>query len=784
MGRYRFALMLVLCLIAVAGCTDVALDPGREDGQPGDGGPLPWPDTGPGCSNPNGDWDGDGITNGEEGCLTGRDTDGDKVPDWQDLDSDGDKIPDHVEVGSKDTGGYCAGAKGGKKSWPCDTDGDKVPDYLDQDSDGDLLKDGDEDANGDGQVGCCLTTCKLPGSAWQKSNCTLTVDGCGRGQKCASGKCLPALGFNCSEGETSPKKKSTFDDGILDPERGTFICRDATEDKPQGRKAVQLRGNFKGDWRIALEKSAKYGLVTIAGAGKKMAAGVINHHKSDEMVAGLVLSRDSTSGVQTELSALVSAIQSAMAGSGKVSVRASGIQGKSHDRYDIVRGTTLDLELTSGTDESSLRNLVLGAMLGKTMSQLSNLPAPFAASANKFVVRFSTVKRFEFKKDKNGMEVLDAKKYPVDSGDKTKWRLMVMGAVATTAAYQDPKRRTGFIADDLSDGTGLAQNMDTVGNECDVDRIEKLPVADIIWVVDESGSMDNNRADIVNNANNFFSRALSSGLNFRMCVTNVVQPNGTYKATLGKCCSKISSNSSDDGGTDRFLLPSEQSTFSACIKNPPGYEGYAEYGLVNAKTAVTRHLPRASDKPDKIRTKATLVIIVATDEKPESLGSVLSYSDYTTCTLGSATQAKVNTALQPYLDLFSGVSDPEGVAMFHVIGGVCNNTCSADVAHGYRELAQKLGGQWASVCQKNLGNTLQLLIDNITGKASPITLDYVPISSSLAVALDGVLVKRSRVAGFDYRPATNSLVFINVKYKKGSEVIASYKRWERQIPPE
>ena len=780
MGRYACALTPGICLLFVASCTEMAVDVKYDWGARTTDGGAGF-DTPLGCSDPTKDWDGDGITNGDEGCLSGRDTDGDKVPDWQDLDSDADKIPDHVEAGTKGSGGKCIGAKGAK-SWPCDSDGDKVPDYLDQDSDGDGLKDGDEDENGDGQLGCCLTTCNKPGSTWQKSNCVFNTAGCGRGQKCVSGKCLPPVGFHCSEGETDPKKKSTFDDGLMDIQRGTFICRDATEDKP-GRKAVQVRSDFKGDWKIALEKNAKYGLVTIAGAGKKMAAGVINHETTDEMVAGLVLSKTPTGGVQTELSALMSAIQSAVSGLGTVSVRASGIQGRSHDRYDIVRGTTLALELTSASDASSVRNLVLAAMLGKTMANLSNLPAPFTAKATKFVVRFSTVRRVAFKKDKNNKVVLDAKGYPVDSGDTSKWRLLVMGAVAATGAYHDPTKRTGFIADDLSDGTGLAQYVDDVGDECDLGRIYQLPMADIIWVMDESGSMDDNRNDIVNNANNFFSRALSSGLDFRMCVTNVVQPNGSYKATVGKCCSKISTSSTDDGGTDRFLLPSEQSIFSACVKNPPGYEGYAEYGLVNAKAAVTRHLPRVLNTPNKIRTKATLVIIVVTDEKPESLGSVITSSDYKTCTLASATQSKVNAALQPYMDLFTGISDPEGAAMFHVIGGVCNNTCSADVAHGYRELAQKLGGQWASICQKNLGNTLQLLIDSITGKASPITLDYIPISSSLAVALDAVVLKRSRVAGFDYRPATNTLVYININYKKGSEVITSYKRWERQIPP-
>ncbi len=40
------------------------------------------------CKDPTGDEDSDGIDNGAEGCLSGRDSDGDKVPDWQDFDSD------------------------------------------------------------------------------------------------------------------------------------------------------------------------------------------------------------------------------------------------------------------------------------------------------------------------------------------------------------------------------------------------------------------------------------------------------------------------------------------------------------------------------------------------------------------------------------------------------------------------------------------------------------------------------------------------------------------------
>ena len=56
----------------------------------------------------------------------------------------------------------------------------------------------------------------------------------------------------------------------------------------------------------------------------------------------------------------------------------------------------------------------------------------------------------------------------------------------------------GFLLDDLSNGTGLATSQDTDTVECDPFSIQSHASADIIWVVDESGSMDDNRQDIVN----------------------------------------------------------------------------------------------------------------------------------------------------------------------------------------------------------------------------------------------------------------------------------------------
>jgi hypothetical protein len=792
MHHNRFARLLAAGIVALAlvatGCTDpfeASKSDGLNDGGSGDGGLY--------CTDVTGDEDGDGISNGDEGCLTGRDTDTDKIPDWQDFDSDDDGIPDAIERGDKDADGNCAAQKAPKNSWPCDNDGDGVPDYMDVDSDNDGLLDKDEDFNGDGILGCCLVDCNKP-LGQQSKDCLLTQDGCGTGQTCEAGKCTPAIDFHCSNGETDPTKKDTFGDGKLDNERGTFICRDATEDNPKGRKPVQLRKNTTGDWHVALETTSTYGELNITGAGPKDAAGVVDDDATSTEVAGFVISRDTVKdSVQDELTEILQAITNKPpGGSGTISQRGSGSQVKSHDKYDAVEGTILDLSLSTASNVSTVRNELIGLLSGKPMASLGNLPSPYGSSHSEFVIRFVTLKRFEFKKDAQGNLVKDANGYPVDSGDKTKWRLLVMGAVAGRDNYQDPTRTTGLIVDDLSNGTALATAADWVNNECDVANITSLPIADIIWVVDESGSMDDKRDDVKNNASEFFTRALSSGLDFRMGVTGVCNPNSSYGACadpniVGKFCSKDSS-AQDDGGVDRFILPSEQTIFNSCIYNPPGDEGGSEYGLINMKEAIVRHLPRAAGDPAKIRPNAKLVIIIATDEIPNSLNSVLS-GKLGTCNLDATTQNNLNQALQPYVDLLTGATDPEAQGVVHLIGGLCNSTgCSwsPDVCHGYIELVQQLGGLTGDVCQKNLGPTLQIIIDSIIAETSPVELDYVPISASLAVALDGKEIERSRSNGFDYQGSGGSprLVFINVKYQKGSQVIASYKRWEKQAVPE
>lgn len=741
------------------------------------------PDSMERCQDPAGDYDGDQLSNSQEGCLLPRDTDGDMVPDWQDFDSDGDRIIDSIEAGDKDGQGKCAHTKAPNNRWPCDTDGDKSPDHLDTDSDGDKLGDGDEDYNGDGQVGCCLITCNKPDNHWQRKSCTPTKAGCGKGQTCVKGKCFPPLAFDCSRGETSNKLQDTFGDGMYDGARGTFVCRDATKEDGRGRKAVQVRYNSAGLWRVALEKSTVYTELKVAGAAVKEAAAVLDLPASDQGVAGFVVSLASAKDVRAEAAGVLDRLGKALGG--QLQVVASGTRGWTHERLPVVRSTTLSLSLTTPASVSSVRDQVVAAILGKGLSSLGNRPQPMAGSHGQQIIRYSVIKRYAFKKDSSHNLVLDAHGNPVDSGDKNQWWLHVMGAVAARAHYDAPTRETGYMVDDLAGATAISHSNDTVSNFCDAITVPRLPAADIIWVVQESCPWSGPGTSTAINPAGLFTRAKATGLDLRVGVTGMSDPAGAHKKTVGKLCSKASTSAKDDGGVDRFLQPGEASTFSACLKNPPGLDGASgAFGLANVQQAVKRHLPRAPNKADRVRTGAALAVIVITDEVPGSLQKILGPGGAKTCALEIGTSSMVDAALKPHKDLLSGVSDKEGEARLDVIGGICGGSaCSAEVAHGYGDLSWRQGGHVMGVCQKSLDRSLLEVLRGVEGLASPVVLERKPISTSLSVTVGHKLVPRGRYKGFDFRPDHNSLVFSGVSYHKGSEVIISYKEWRRQMGP-
>jgi hypothetical protein len=243
------------------------------------------------------------------------------------------------------------------------------------------------------------------------------------------------------------------------------------------------------------------------------------------------------------------------------------------------------------------------------------------------------------------------------------------------------------------------------------------------------------------------------------------------------------------GGGDRWLLSSEPQVFSDNIEDPSGPDTGdfgEEHGLTQGRAAINHHLPRNNADPRKIREEAKLVVIYVTDEKPDEIeeaGFLPEGNNNPT----AAQQQQINNFVQPYIADFVNNN-----AVAHLIAEPLpydSTTCSsggAEHAFGYYELVNATGGQIGSICQTDLGPTLDSIIDSIIGDASPITLSKYPISASIAVARDGAAVSRSRNTGWDYRASSNSIVFFNMPFDPASpsDVVISYRRWDEQVPIE
>ncbi|PKN45809.1 MAG: hypothetical protein CVU59_07970 [Deltaproteobacteria bacterium HGW-Deltaproteobacteria-17] len=689
----------------------------------------------PSCTDPDGDSDGDGIPNRVEGCTEpARDSDNDGVPDFADPDSDNDGVSDAIEAGPS-------------PAFPNDSDFDGTPDYLDTDSDNDGMLDGEEDRDGDGRIGHCGTTCPLGNE-------------CHASQTCIDGQCVLSFNIECSMGETSRTKADTDGDGTPDGQEGSRICLPQSESSSFGRKPVQFVTSSSGFYKVATEQQAtvlEAGISNAQDSGAKF----IDLAWEPGQVAGFSAHTPSFGDLEDEVNQLVARLTTRFA-AGSV-VRSSGVRKLSHDQFPVVIDISVELVTAAPMDVRQARQMVLAALLNVTEADVNDPGAAIGASGSRFLLRFLVLKRHPT---------------PADARDF----LFFQGAVAVWDQYLDNARQTGFLVDDLSNGSGIAEFTASFEDECEGYYFSPTLKADIIWVIDESGSMGEERNSVRDNALYFFQHAQAAGLDFRMGVVDMnIDNDGTF------CTGQ-------DASGDRFLLPGQDTSFSSCAYAPHGAlveDGSVENGLNQARQALENHL-QTGDATKDIRNDALLVFIFMTDEDDEEAeveGCSGGYNDPGVISCLETTPSRSFSTLRTALLQRQAGEGPGGVA--HAIIGYpesCLGTgggTAAEPGMGYYELAMATGGLIGSVCAADMGMTMDLILDSIVAEASPLTLMHFPISVSIAASLDSGPLWRSRVNGFDYHASTNSVVFYGQSFTPGtiSEVFVSYRRWVTGVAP-
>ena len=273
---------------------------------------------------------------------------------------------------------------------------------------------------------------------------------------------------------------------------------------------------------------------------------------------------------------------------------------------------------------------------------------------------------------------------------------------------------------------------------------------DVLFVVDNSGSMMEEQQSLGSNFAAFLTAATAASVDYRIGVTTTgmdASPGGWSVCPGGA-----------DGGENGRLFPVSGSSPRIITRSTPNAAGvfafnthvgvchWNEQGLEGAYRALSSPLLHAVDDPRTsqpndgnggfLRPEARLAIIFVTDEEDFSNQPVSFYETYF-------------RALKD--------NDPSKLSVSAITGPQDLSTCSTASSSGsrYIQLARATGGVVESICTPNWAESLKKLSTTTFGPKRVFPLTNQPSDAAqIVVKVDG-----QQVAGWTYDAATNAIVF-------------------------
>lgn len=263
----------------------------------------------------------------------------------------------------------------------------------------------------------------------------------------------------------------------------------------------------------------------------------------------------------------------------------------------------------------------------------------------------------------------------------------------------------------------------------DVFEIPLDPPSDIIFMVDQSCSMDDNTKNLANNFEYFITNLNSYTTDWRVMVVN-----------------------DDDGCTSTGVLTTTTSNYVSTFKTQImlGGGSYTEALLTIASIATAPGKMTGCNGGFR-RSDALLHLILVSDE-PEQ-------SSKTWSTL-------VNT-------IITNIGDSSKVKISAIAGDVpggCNSAGgSADPGTGYYEAANATSGEFLSICTTSWSSYMSVLAEASVTETT-FELSARAVEASLQVYVNGT----ERTTGWSYDEATNSVVFTEAVPEGGDTVRVTY----------
>lgn len=282
---------------------------------------------------------------------------------------------------------------------------------------------------------------------------------------------------------------------------------------------------------------------------------------------------------------------------------------------------------------------------------------------------------------------------------------------------------------------------------------------DILWVIDNSGSMSTSQTNLSENFSAFISKFASKGYDFQMAVTTT----DAYYSDFGYSTnySRLRDGISPTRSNVYIMKPDTPQLEEVFKKNiRMGTAGSGDERALSSFKATL--LNTWQWNVAFRRSDAFLAIIIVTDEEDFSQTSVNANESYSNPNLIPVQSYKT------WLDSFTGQVEG-GQKMYSVNSiNIKDAACRTQLIGGgftERKIAQRVmdlvaltGGTSESLCS-DFADTLDLISENVVVNSTSFVLEREAIPSSIVIKVDGVsLVKDT---DFFYDSATRTVTFSN-----------------------
>ena len=263
---------------------------------------------------------------------------------------------------------------------------------------------------------------------------------------------------------------------------------------------------------------------------------------------------------------------------------------------------------------------------------------------------------------------------------------------------------------------------------------EEIPVLDVLWVIDNSGSMNRFQTNLSANIGSFMSAFAATGADYNMAVIS------TDTWYLGPIITP-------------YIADPEGELASQVMMGI--YGSGMEKGIEMAAESL-KNSSAAGPGGSFFRADAKLVVIFVSDEPDHSSpgwSSYLSFFDI----------------LKPIGDFvpYGVIGDyPGGCTISSGYGG-------AQFGAGYWDLIDHYGGSWYSICASDWGVQLQDLAGEVTGRRTFALEEPDPIVDTIEVTVNGQVT-----TDWEYDETSNSVIFADGHIpEEGQTVDIDYAVW-------